>query len=79
MNNDETSYFLYQIVNFKKIFFHVSLVIIFYCLWRPPKGPGQLPSLPSLKSGPVPGNERSLCGRFVPGNESACERNVHNP
>jgi len=30
----------------------------------------------------VPGNELSLCGdcgRFVPGNESAWERNVHNP
>jgi len=27
----------------------------------------------------VPGNERSLCGRFVPGNESAWERNIHNP
>jgi len=26
----------------------------------------------------APGNERSLCGRFVPGNESAWERNVHN-
>ena len=23
--------------------------------------------------------ERSLCGRFVPGNESAWERNVYNP
>jgi len=27
----------------------------------------------------VPGNERSLCGRFVPGNESAWERNVPVP
>ena len=27
----------------------------------------------------VPANEHSLCGRFVPGNESAWERNVHYP
>ena len=27
----------------------------------------------------VPVNKHSLCGRFVPGNESAWERNDHNP
>jgi len=44
--NNETSYFLFQIISFKKYF------LLF--LWSPPPsygGPRQLPSLPSLKSG----------------------------
>ena len=54
--NNETSYFLFQIISFKK-FFYVSLgnnFLLFFC-GGPPScgGPGQLPSLPSLKSGPV--------------------------
>jgi len=52
--NNETSYFLFEIISFKK-YFYVSLGNIFLLfLWRPPGsgGPGQLPSLPSLKSGP---------------------------
>ena len=54
MNND-TSYFLFQIISFKK-YFYVSLGNnFFYCFCGGPPscgGPGQLPSLPSLKSGP---------------------------
>ena len=52
--NNETSCFLFQIISFKK-YFYVSLGNNFFLfLWRPPScgGPGQLPSLPSLKSGP---------------------------
>jgi len=48
--NNETSYFLFQIISFKK-YFYVSLGNIFYCFCgRPPScgGPGQLPSLPPL-------------------------------
>ena len=53
--NDETSYFLFQVISFKK-YYYVSLGNNFVTvLWRPPScgGPGQLPSLPSLKSGPA--------------------------
>ena len=52
--NNVTSYFLFQIIRFKK-YFYVSLGNNFLLfLWRPLScgGPGQLPSLPSLKSGP---------------------------
>ena len=53
MNNE--TYFLFQMISFKK-YFYVSLSNNFLLfLWRPPTrrgGPGQLPSLPSLKSGP---------------------------
>ena len=50
--NNETSYFLFQIISFKK-YFYVSLGNIFLLfLWRPPScgGRGQLPSLPPLNS-----------------------------
>jgi len=48
------SYFLFQIISFKK-YFYVSLGNIFYCFVEDPLvvealGIGQLPSLPSLKS-----------------------------
>jgi len=52
--NNETSYFLFQIMSFKK-YFYASLDNIFYCFYEGPPscgGPGQLPSLPSLKSDP---------------------------
>jgi len=53
--NNETSYFLFQIISFKKVFY-VSLGNNFLLfLWSLPPtcgGPGQLPSLPSLKSDP---------------------------
>jgi len=47
-------FFLFQIISFKK-YFYVSLSNIFYCFFSGGPlvvGPGQLPSLPSLKSGP---------------------------
>jgi len=53
--NNETSYFLFQIISFKN-YFYVSLGNNFLLfLWRLPScgGPGQLSSLPSLKSGPT--------------------------
>ena len=53
--NNETSYFLFQFISFKK-YFYVSLGnnFLLFC-GAPPScgGPGQLPSLPSLKSDPV--------------------------
>jgi len=55
--NNETSYFLFQIISFKR-YYYVSLVNNFFTVLveAPPscEGPGQLPSLPSLKSGPAP-------------------------
>ena len=54
--NNETSYFFIPEDQFQKEFFYVSLGNIFLLfLWRPPScgGPGQLPSLPFLKSCPV--------------------------
>ena len=52
--NNETSYFLFQIIGFKKYFYVVLGNNFLLFLWRPPScgGRGQLPSLPSLKSGP---------------------------
>jgi len=55
--NNETSYF-YCRLSVSKKYFYVSLCINFFTvLWRPPScgGPEQLPSLPSLKSGPNTG------------------------
>jgi len=52
--NNETSYVLFQMISFKK-YFYVSLGNNFYCFCGGPPGcggPGQLPSLPSLKSSP---------------------------
>ena len=57
--NNETSYFLFKIISFKQ-YFYVSLGNNFYCFCGGTPscgGPGQLPSLPSLKSGPGTGRQ----------------------
>ena len=62
--------FLFQIISFKK-YFYVSLGNNFFTVFveAPPScgGPGQLPSLPSLKSGP----EVRSDGAFVERGENA--------
>ena len=54
--NNETSYFLFQTISFKK-YFYVSVGNNFFTVFVEAPyscgGPGQLPSLPSLKSGPA--------------------------
>jgi len=58
--NNETSYFLFQIISFKKYFYVSVGSNCFTVFWSPPScgGPGQLPSLPCLKSGP--GNDANF-------------------
>ena len=76
--NKETSYFLSQIISFKKDFYVFLGNNFLLFLWRPPscRGPGQLPSLSSLKSGPGAGRNTRVLSDAAQGKRASqpCRR-----